>query len=446
MPGQTTGYVYIMRSKSLSHLKIGFTLRSIAEREAELYQTGMSEPLKAVYHVCVENPYEIEDAVHKELHVNRITQNREFFNCDTNYAIEVVRKICSQLNRQILIEWISQEISIGPPFAPFIGWSKNAQELIDKLTSDIDKKAKLLWPQWGRLLRNPPVTKNGMFEDLRMYKEWRKNFGEVHDLFFSISLERIHDAKQDIKYFSGMMPETRFNELHQKLASDIYKRTMDTLNAHEDFVKVMALSREYLTIENEIFAQLKREFEQDIRVCYIHDEFFKIQEMLLDAETFYAANLPALISSNRDYLKQWLIKFEALKYEVVKGKVEKEIEILGQKISKIDFSNNSAKTDNKSIGVINQKSTDDVGAIYNKYEYDEWSEDYDSSNEEELNFWFNKNIEDYVQIIFNKYFTKVRNRLKTLNSMSLSLDYCGVLHFVKFGASVEIKSESIKQA
>ena len=85
---------------------------------------------------------------------------------------------------------------------------------------------------------------------------------------------------------------------------------------------------------------------------------------------------------------------------------------------------------------MHQESIDSSEDILNKYNYEEYEIDYDSLDEESLNFWFDKNIEDYVEIIFMKYFTKVRNRFKTLDYWSVNHYYSKAFHFVKFGVPV----------
>jgi hypothetical protein len=104
MSGEKLGYVYVMQGDRPNELKIGFTSGSIAQREQDLHTTGMVSPLKTVYYVGVENPYEIEQEVHEKLQENRIISNREFFDCHIEVAIDAIKTAVAIRGKRILSE------------------------------------------------------------------------------------------------------------------------------------------------------------------------------------------------------------------------------------------------------------------------------------------------------------------------------------------------------
>ena len=92
---QTAGFVYLLSNPSMPNIvKIGSTERTLKDRLTELSSTtGVPTPFVIEYYLMVENPYDIEIALHDELSEFRVSNNREFFNISKDKAIEKFQKI-----------------------------------------------------------------------------------------------------------------------------------------------------------------------------------------------------------------------------------------------------------------------------------------------------------------------------------------------------------------
>jgi hypothetical protein len=70
--------------------KIGFTDRDPDIRIDELYTTGVPTKFAKIYECLVENAYELEQKLHKELSEYRVVDNREFFKCDVDKIFKAI--------------------------------------------------------------------------------------------------------------------------------------------------------------------------------------------------------------------------------------------------------------------------------------------------------------------------------------------------------------------
>jgi len=95
------GWVYVLTNEAMPGIvKIGYTLREPSVRAEELYKdskngavTGVPLPFDVAYKAWVLNPFQVEQAVHKSLAQKRINDNREFFKCSTEEAVEHIRQV-----------------------------------------------------------------------------------------------------------------------------------------------------------------------------------------------------------------------------------------------------------------------------------------------------------------------------------------------------------------
>jgi hypothetical protein len=102
----TAGFVYVLSNKSMPGIvKIGSTERTIAERIAELSTTGVPEPFALEHYVLVENPRDVEMAIHDALKDFRVNNRREFFKVSVDSAINELKKYFRE------IEWIAADQS-----------------------------------------------------------------------------------------------------------------------------------------------------------------------------------------------------------------------------------------------------------------------------------------------------------------------------------------------
>lgn len=99
---EESGYIYIMRKPMMEEgvCKIGLTKRSIEERRKELSSTNTLESFQVVHGIETVDCRKAERAIHKDLDEYRISDRKEFFNVDIQYAISVVNKIVNHINNR----------------------------------------------------------------------------------------------------------------------------------------------------------------------------------------------------------------------------------------------------------------------------------------------------------------------------------------------------------
>jgi hypothetical protein len=101
MMADEEGWVYVLTNEAMPGIvKIRYTLREPSVRAEELYKdskngavTGVPLPFDVAYKAWVLNPFQVEQAVHKSLAQKRINDNREFFKCSTEEAVEHIRQV-----------------------------------------------------------------------------------------------------------------------------------------------------------------------------------------------------------------------------------------------------------------------------------------------------------------------------------------------------------------
>lgn len=94
------GFVYVLDNPSLEGMvKIGATTKSPSKRCFELSSsTSIPTPFNIVYSQPSINPFKLECIVHSILDKYRVNKNREFFNVDTDKAINLIEDVENMLN------------------------------------------------------------------------------------------------------------------------------------------------------------------------------------------------------------------------------------------------------------------------------------------------------------------------------------------------------------
>ena len=83
------GYVYIISNQAMPGIfKIGFTLKDPELRAKELDSTGVPYPFIVEYEILVDEPYTLEQHVHKALRSQR--EGKEWFRCDFSQAVQTI--------------------------------------------------------------------------------------------------------------------------------------------------------------------------------------------------------------------------------------------------------------------------------------------------------------------------------------------------------------------
>lgn len=99
------GYVYVLNNAALPDLvKIGFSTKDPSLRVSELSNTSVPTPFVLLYEVLVEDPYTLEQAIHKELKLINAHEGKEFFRISAEKAIHTVRSLVEATGRDVLFE------------------------------------------------------------------------------------------------------------------------------------------------------------------------------------------------------------------------------------------------------------------------------------------------------------------------------------------------------
>ena len=92
------GWVYVMSNPAFNYLKIGQSSKDPQERASELSAaTGVPMPYELVYSALVEEFVLVERKVHHRLSSHRVNNNREFFDCSLDKAVETIRTIAEKI-------------------------------------------------------------------------------------------------------------------------------------------------------------------------------------------------------------------------------------------------------------------------------------------------------------------------------------------------------------
>lgn len=85
-------FVYVLTNPAMPGLvKLGQTQESTNTRIAQLYTTGLPFPFTLEFACRVENPAEVERALHTAFAPNRVNPRREFFRIEPGQAIAILR-------------------------------------------------------------------------------------------------------------------------------------------------------------------------------------------------------------------------------------------------------------------------------------------------------------------------------------------------------------------
>ena len=98
------GYVYVLTNAAMPGLvKIGHSVNCGKTRARDIYQTGVPLPFDVAFEMLVDDSYEIEQLVHEDLQKDRVSEQREFFRCDTIDAIHSVIRVYLQQFEQYMV-------------------------------------------------------------------------------------------------------------------------------------------------------------------------------------------------------------------------------------------------------------------------------------------------------------------------------------------------------
>ncbi len=99
------GWVYIATNKALEGFyKVGFSERDPQIRMGELSNTSVPYDFELIYAVMVNDANFVERKIHEQLESNRVSKQREFFNCDPLLIFNTIQSVCKEYSKQIYYE------------------------------------------------------------------------------------------------------------------------------------------------------------------------------------------------------------------------------------------------------------------------------------------------------------------------------------------------------
>lgn len=88
------GWVYVISNKAMPGiLKIGYSTKDPKLRAEELNHTGSPHPYIVEYEMLIEEPYQIEQRIHKILSGDK--EGKEWFRCSVKEAIVAIKEIAA---------------------------------------------------------------------------------------------------------------------------------------------------------------------------------------------------------------------------------------------------------------------------------------------------------------------------------------------------------------
>jgi hypothetical protein len=100
----STGWVYVLSNPSIPNkVKVGWTNNRPESRAKELQSTGVPTPFKVETAMLFANKAEqIEHKKHDILSRNRVSSNREWFDCDASIAAGSILKAAEFFHEEVL--------------------------------------------------------------------------------------------------------------------------------------------------------------------------------------------------------------------------------------------------------------------------------------------------------------------------------------------------------
>jgi hypothetical protein len=305
MVGKTFGYVYIMRSEHMAGLKIGFTTKSIAEREQELNTTGVVSPLKAIYFALVESPYDVEQLTHKKLSKYRVSMNREFFDCKLSLAKETILNSIEELKLKLheIHDLAKEDGSLDECLVLQI-WPNAIQGFANKILCDAQQEARRVELAHEILLKQYPQNPS----DIPTLTDWLLNFRKRENLLKTF--EFLTESKKVLKSVSDMMTSSEFEQSWEEMQQyiiDVIFRPLHSHKAHK--LRVNGFHVLDLEIKKYInFIKKETSFinhEKDIRL--LEKEIAGIESIFLDMNNKFPTTVGHINSPD------WLQFFQEIK-------------------------------------------------------------------------------------------------------------------------------------
>jgi hypothetical protein len=114
------GWVYVLSNPSFKGLKIGYTNSRVGNRIRELSTTGVPTPFVVEFQVLVLEPRAFERQLHEDLAAQRVSPDREFFECSLREVAEAIQNRVEEGDVWAITEIPSDflQLNTDPPEKP----------------------------------------------------------------------------------------------------------------------------------------------------------------------------------------------------------------------------------------------------------------------------------------------------------------------------------------
>jgi hypothetical protein len=99
------GYLYVLTNEALPGLvKIGYSTKDPSLRRGELSNTSIPQNFVLYYEVLIDNPFDAEQAIHRQLKAINAHSGKEFFKITADAAVNCIRKFIDENSLEVYLE------------------------------------------------------------------------------------------------------------------------------------------------------------------------------------------------------------------------------------------------------------------------------------------------------------------------------------------------------
>lgn len=148
------GWVYVISNKAMKGLiKVGHSTKDPELRAQELDHTGSPHPYMVEYEMLIQEPYRVEQAVHKVL--SKFHEGKEWFRCTPEQAVAAIKQVAG--DKQILENFKladrERAIALRRQEEAAKQARKMEEEEQQKRKTEIEQQRKQIYDQYELLLK-----------------------------------------------------------------------------------------------------------------------------------------------------------------------------------------------------------------------------------------------------------------------------------------------------
>ena len=279
------GWVYIFSNPSMPDLlKIGYTEKDPKSRAKEISQdTGVPSEFVVDYQVYSSRPRDLEQKTHSVLSKYRINNNREFFNCSHEIAIEAIKQAISILGLnndpstglEIYHKLDRQKIEIEleknkkhRELEYLLSKQENLRHnltLLKEINSQLSSESKLYRDENLKIRKEINILKENYLSNLGTFKiklegqkEILKNELKIVNNQLTYQSNLNHNSRNELNVLIE-----KYNELKQKL--EIKKKNKEL---NKRISELENQKNTHIRVEKEKYEKLEREDKNKMRLRF----------------------------------------------------------------------------------------------------------------------------------------------------------------------------------